>query len=254
MFSPTLESTANNVLFSLSTSEQSLFSFCVSSHTQTTSTLTPTTLKNIEESLYEYSGGIPSAPVEHQHQAGFVPPLVNISNHCTRSSFASDAITAERRPLLSGNDDSMIDTDDSISQNYWYENSAGDKNSDDHSSSHQSNASTALLNGSGNASKSRTGTSGRRPKKDEKLTPEEEERRKVRRERNKQAAARCRKRRLDHTNNLIKETQGLEEKRNALQNEYQILKNQKDELQFILDSHKSECKLLNENCKIYSNL
>ena len=35
------------------------------------------------------------------------------------------------------------------------------------------------------------------------LSPEEEERRKVRRERNKQAAAKCRQRRVDHTNELI---------------------------------------------------
>lgn len=35
------------------------------------------------------------------------------------------------------------------------------------------------------------------------VSPEEEERRKVRRERNKLAAARCRKRRLDHTNELV---------------------------------------------------
>lgn len=35
------------------------------------------------------------------------------------------------------------------------------------------------------------------------ISPEEEERRKLRRERNKLAAARCRKRRLDHTNELV---------------------------------------------------
>lgn len=34
------------------------------------------------------------------------------------------------------------------------------------------------------------------------ISAEEEERRKLRRERNKQAAARCRKRRVDHTNQL----------------------------------------------------
>lgn len=35
------------------------------------------------------------------------------------------------------------------------------------------------------------------------ISPEEEERRQVRRERNKMAAARCRKRRLDQTNELV---------------------------------------------------
>ena len=45
---------------------------------------------------------------------------------------------------------------------------------------------------------------GRRPaiKVEEELSPEEEERRRVRRERNKQAAARCRKRRVDQTMSL----------------------------------------------------
>lgn len=44
---------------------------------------------------------------------------------------------------------------------------------------------------------------GRKPAKDLNITPEEEERRRVRRERNKLAAARCRKRRVDHTNSLV---------------------------------------------------
>jgi hypothetical protein len=45
---------------------------------------------------------------------------------------------------------------------------------------------------------------GRRPaiKVEEELSPEEEERRRIRRERNKQAAARCRKRRVDQTMSL----------------------------------------------------
>ncbi|XP_076313776.1 protein c-Fos-like [Tachypleus tridentatus] len=87
------------------------------------------------------------------------------------------------------------------------------------------------------------GTGGRKPTNEE-VSPEEEERRKIRRERNKLAAARCRKRRLDHTNNLVKETEYLETKRLALQNELQILKSQKEELDFLLTAHKATCKLL----------
>ena len=44
---------------------------------------------------------------------------------------------------------------------------------------------------------------GRRPRMDKNISPEEEERRRLRRERNKLAAARCRKRRVDHTNSLM---------------------------------------------------
>ncbi len=46
------------------------------------------------------------------------------------------------------------------------------------------------------------GGGGRRPGKNSNSSPEEDERRRLRRERNKMAAARCRKRRVDHTNML----------------------------------------------------
>lgn len=88
----------------------------------------------------------------------------------------------------------------------------------------------------------RTG-GGRRPNRNEKLSPEEEERRRIRRERNKLAAARCRKRRMDHTNSLIKETEGLEETRNALQQELATLRGEKENLEFILQAHKASCKI-----------
>lgn len=52
-------------------------------------------------------------------------------------------------------------------------------------------------------SHTRRNMGGRKPTKDLNISPEEEERRRVRRERNKLAAARCRKRRVDHTNALI---------------------------------------------------
>jgi len=66
---------------------------------------------------------------------------------------------------------------------------------------------------------------------------EEDERRKLRRERNKLAAARCRKRRVDHTQNLIEETDDLEAKKKSLQEEIQKLNSQCDELSFILEAH-----------------
>merc|ERR1740128_211685 len=78
--------------------------------------------------------------------------------------------------------------------------------------------------------------------KDEELCPEEEERRKVRRERNKLAAARCRKRRVDQTETLQVEVNQWEDKKRMLQDEIHSLQAQKEELQFILDAHKSVCK------------
>jgi len=84
---------------------------------------------------------------------------------------------------------------------------------------------------------------GRRPIKDKNISPEEEERRAVRRERNKMAAARCRKRRLDHTNELLEETENLEEKKQNLQNELQQLQMQKEDLEFILEAHRASCRI-----------
>lgn len=85
---------------------------------------------------------------------------------------------------------------------------------------------------------------GRRPTKaPQDATPEEEERRKVRRERNKMAAARCRKRRLDHTNELQDETERLEEKKQALHEEIRKLTHDKDNLHTILQTHLLTCRM-----------
>merc|ERR1712123_386799 len=78
--------------------------------------------------------------------------------------------------------------------------------------------------------------------KDEDLGPEEEERRHIRRDRNKLAAARCRKRRVDQTETLQKDVDELEDKKRAMMEEIHCLKSQKDELEFILDAHKTACK------------
>lgn len=50
--------------------------------TQTTPTLTPTTLKRIEDSLFEQGDDIfvTMDRARHPHQGGFVPPVVNIRN------------------------------------------------------------------------------------------------------------------------------------------------------------------------------
>merc|ERR1719153_2161009 len=70
------------------------------------------------------------------------------------------------------------------------------------------------------------------------------EERKVNRggERNKLAAARCRKRRVDQTETLQIEVNNWEEKKRMLQDEIHSLQAQKEELQFILEAHKSVCK------------
>merc|ERR1712241_615566 len=81
---------------------------------------------------------------------------------------------------------------------------------------------------------------GRKPrdKEEESLNPEEEE---MRRERNKLAAARCRKRRVDQTETLREEVNLWEGKKKALQEQIQQLQEEKNQLAFILEAHKSVC-------------
>lgn len=85
---------------------------------------------------------------------------------------------------------------------------------------------------------------GRRPTKaPQDISPEEEERRQVRRERNKMAAARCRKRRLDHTNELQDETDKLEEKKQSLKEEIRKLNSEREQLHSVLEAHMISCRL-----------
>ncbi|KAK1170429.1 fos-related antigen 2-like isoform X1 [Acipenser oxyrinchus oxyrinchus] len=85
-------------------------------------------------------------------------------------------------------------------------------------------------------------TRGRR-KRDEQLTPEEEEKRRIRRERNKLAAAKCRNRRRELTEQLQDETEVLEEEKADLQKEIETLQKEKDKLEFMLVAHNPVCKL-----------
>jgi fos-like antigen len=73
------------------------------------------------------------------------------------------------------------------------------------------------------------------------LRQSEEERRRQRRERNKLAAARCRKRRMDQTDTLQEEVDNWEAKKRVLQEQIQSLQNEREELQFILEAHRSVC-------------
>ncbi|XP_076305826.1 uncharacterized protein LOC143222760 isoform X2 [Tachypleus tridentatus] len=191
--------------------------------TRTTPTVTPTTLKNIE-TLFELQS-IPPAPLEHQHQAGFVPPVVNVPTLYQPVSMVKQEEEPEWMASVHNQSTSnSLFSEDSLTM------------------------SPPPVVTTTSSSKARS-SGGRRPR-NEKVSPEEEERRRVRRERNKLAAARCRKRRLDHTNSLIKETEGLEKKRQALQNEIQLLTSQKEELDFLLAAHKATCKLLTSHKSI----
>jgi len=87
------------------------------------------------------------------------------------------------------------------------------------------------------------GGGGRRKTEEDGLGPEEEDRRAMRRERNKQAAARCRKRRMDLTSTLQGEVDQWEEKVRGLKEELLQLEAQKKGLEAYLRSHKGPCKV-----------
>merc|ERR1712066_1084093 len=82
---------------------------------------------------------------------------------------------------------------------------------------------------------------------EEALTHEERERLQVRRQRNKEAAARCRKRRVDQTNTLQSQVDQWMEKKRAMEDEIGALTREKEELEFILSQH---CQADNINCVI----
>ncbi|XP_037088515.1 transcription factor kayak-like [Pollicipes pollicipes] len=179
--------------------------------TRTTPTLTPTTLRNIEETFMELDRSLVTPPVSHQHQAGFVTPQVAAGVTYsqldqTKWQGGVTTVTASRGGGGGG-------------------------------------VSSLLAEPSPRVVPQGHRRGGRRPKDDDELSPEEEQRRRMRRERNKQAAARCRRRRMDLTNTLQMETEELENERKLLEREIQELQAQREELHFLMEAHRPCCKL-----------
>lgn len=133
--------------------------------TRTTPTLTPTTLRSIEQTFLELT----SESASHSREAGFVPPLVEPSQPTPAQT---QNTTATHIPALTTT--TLVESQQQQTQPQQQQQQPVRRN-----------------------------MGGRRPTRTIGMTPEEEERRQIRRERNKMAAARCRKRRMDHTNALL---------------------------------------------------
>ncbi|KAH9492696.1 hypothetical protein Btru_024209 [Bulinus truncatus] len=191
--------------------------FLVSSGTGLTPTLTPTTLATLEQTFMDLHSTQQNGSRDPITQSGFVPPVVDPGHSADVSQdsldYSSEYSDADWEPQAKRN---------CLSRDY--------KNVD------------LIVTSSGtiNAAPQRKYT---RRNKDEKLPPEEEERRRVRRERNKVAAAKCRQRRVDHTNELVEETEKLEAEQSQLEHEIQSLQQEKDQLEFILQAHQPLCKV-----------
>merc|ERR1712223_430692 len=75
------------------------------------------------------------------------------------------------------------------------------------------------------------------------LDPEEDAKRKMRRNRNRLAAAKCRQKRLDQIADLQMEVSKWEMKNRSLEEEVAALREEKEELQYILAAHRQSCTL-----------
>lgn len=190
--------------------------FLVSSGTGLTPTLTPTTLATIEQSFMEIQSNQHNGGRDPITQSGFVPPVVDPGHSADVSQDSLDY--------------SSDYSDD------WEPSAKRGRLSSDYKNVDLIVTSTGTIN----AAPQRKYT---RRNKDEKLPPEEEERRRVRRERNKIAAAKCRQRRVDHTNELVEETEKLEAEQSQLESEIQSLQQERDQLEFILQAHQPLCKV-----------
>ncbi|XP_038122870.1 transcription factor kayak isoform X1 [Culex quinquefasciatus] len=210
--------------------------------TKTTPTLTPTTLKNIEQTFLELSNdtaqNIPC-------QAGFVPPPFQFEDHSQ-----DDRCDNSRESMSSGSNSSwQVTPPPIISEDL---DSKSSSTSMETATPQRRGGLATVVQAGGQITTtpqqtpgktSRRNMGGRRPAKGNNLSPEEEEKRRVRRERNKMAAARCRRRREDHTNELVDETDGLEKRKQALQDEIKQLQQEKEDLEFLLNSHREHCRL-----------
>uniref|UniRef100_A0A8D3DLQ0 Activating transcription factor 3 n=1 Tax=Scophthalmus maximus TaxID=52904 RepID=A0A8D3DLQ0_SCOMX len=78
-------------------------------------------------------------------------------------------------------------------------------------------------------------------------TPEEHERRKRRRERNKVAAAKCRNKKKEKTEDLQKESEKLESVNADLKAQIEELKQQKQQLVYMLNLHRPTCIVRAQN-------
>lgn len=203
--------------------------------TQTTATLTPTVLRNIEQTFFDYAADDNTNSLPFQ--AGFVPPIAP----------TYQASTIANNSVLTDHEYSMDSS--SMSSSSWHttpppqemiesaKHQVGGKGANNNN-----NNNTLKNNNNGVGKAPRRNMGGRRPNRPSNLSPEEEEKRRVRRERNKMAAARCRRRREDHTNELMTEVEGLENTKKGLEMDKQKLMREVEELEFLLQNHRSVCK------------
>ncbi|XP_017076312.1 transcription factor kayak isoform X3 [Drosophila eugracilis] len=239
--------------------------------TLTTPTLTPTTTRSIEDSFFQIISDTQND--RGAGCAGFAVPVVLPNAAGANEANGNRILTV---PSQQPYDVSLVPGSESEDSNASYNDTQMNEEQDttDTSSAHTDSTSYqngqimgGSVNGSGannftnvlaavtttrgasSAGSSNANTSntparrggGRRPNRSANMTPEEEQKRAVRRERNKQAAARCRKRRVDQTNELTEEVEQLEKRGDGMRKEIEFLTNSKKQLENLLAVHRSTC-------------
>ena len=190
--------------------------------------------------------------ISHEREAGFVPPLVqSISSAASNFTVTVTTSTQQGKPFSA-----IRDRLTNLTSAVFHETANADVKpwlgvSVSQSGSPPTTQRTRRLSVGSNSSNSDSSyssstaasyTSHRRGGRDD-IVGEDAGKRLMRRERNKQAAARCRKRRLDHTMALQQETELWDDKKQHLQNEIRQLQKEKEELELLLESHQPACKM-----------
>ena len=234
-------------------------------HTSTTTTLTPTTLKNITQ-IFESDDCLKN--LQHFEQSGFVPPLppppqqhqqssVNNNSKKPMSNSYCGGTTTVVTPIKFDPPATItlkVEKDDFSEEDQEFDQDEDDEEYQPKAKKRMQtrnagNKRTVVNFNNNNDDAARKEPAKRKRKGNMKddyddLPPTERQRLIMRRERNKQAAARCRQRREDLTQSLQIEVKMWEGKKNDLEEEIRQLRSQKEELEYILHAHSSTCGLM----------
>ena len=147
---------------------------------------------------------------------------------------------------------------DSLSNGFYTNNAMSQQNHHHHHNQQHRNRSRSPTNSNSGLNTSLTLRSAPtlatgRKSKDTELPPDEARKRQDRRERNKEAAARCRRKREDLTISLTRKTEELSREADHLKRKYQELSHEKMRLENLLLTHEKAC-VKSSNLNITSNL
>lgn len=201
--------------------------------------LTPTTLNNLERSFEIASSqelNTNNSAIATSSESGFIPPVVNpivIDPAQQGTSAGAHQVMGVKREYDVNWDDDMSSC--SSNDPEWNPNSSKRSRTDKNIVANIDPQTYLMTN-------SRRPTGPRKERRDSNMMPDELEKRQQRRVRNKEAAAKCRQKRVEQTNVLINQTENLEEEKAELENEIANLHQQKEQLQFLLEAHKPTCK------------